>query len=742
MNQTTTLAAGPMTEPESQLANNTATGTTIDTEQPGLLGKYRGLALYISSLILVIVAVLSLNLYFSAQIEQNSRIMEAASRQTTLVQQMSRQLFIITSRYQKVLPYQAEKDDLRATVQQFDTTLMAFIRHGQLAHKTSDGGQSTVNAPASYSSEAQSLLSQLQQLWQGYQEHVSPLFDQADNSQLALRVATEFVEENNDRLAQLSGQFAQQLQRQSEGNLSYMRAAQIGGIVFAIGMFFLTIFRTVRRLMENDKQLDNARKETQEILTTVREGLFLVDSELVIGGQYSREMEDIFNTPNIAGRRLNDLLAELIDPQELDVIEGFLKLLFAPHIIEDLTGNLNPLERVEVTLAQADGSLRHKHLNFEFYRVMADDEIEDILVSVRDITDQITLEQELESTRQEGERHLDLLMSVLKADRQQLGRFIHSALNSLDDINAILREPIRDRTDYREKIQRLFSRVHRLKGDAYAIKLDVFAHQAHRFENAIDELRQAEQVEGMDFLPLAIRLDTLISQAEVLKSLSEQLAGPGLATDQHNSQHHSQQGDQPNTANASVHQWQHLHTLTQQVAREQNKQVNLITSGLQETPLDDAQTRAINDICVQLIRNAITHGLETRAEREAQQKPSTGRIDIRLAQLQDGELELRLRDDGQGIDTQAIREKLVQNGSETPESVAQWPDRKLIGMIFKPGFSTAEQVDMHAGRGVGMDVIRDQIRALGGRIRIQQMRGRFCEFDILLPPPAPTETAL
>lgn len=735
MNQTTTLAAGPVTES----ANNTATGITIDTGQPGLLGKYRGLALYIASLILVIVAVLSLNLYFSARIEQNSQIMEAASRQTTLVQQISRQLFIITSRYQKVLPYQTEKDDLRTTVEQFDTTLTAFIRHGQLARKTADGTAQMVNAPASYSSEAQALLAQLQQLWQGYQDNVAPLFQQADNSQLALLVATEFVEENNDQLAQLSTQFAQQLQRQSEGNLGYMRMAQIAGIVFAIGMFFLTIFRTVRRLMENDKQLDEARKETQEILTTVREGLFLVDSELVIGGQYSREMETIFNTPAIAGRRLNDLLAELIDPQELDVIEGFLKLLFAPHIIEDLTGNLNPLERVEVAVTQADGSVSHKHLNFEFYRVMADDEIEDILVSVRDITDQIKLEQELESTRQEGERHLDLLMSVLKADRQQLGRFIDTALRSLNDINAILREPIRDRTDYREKIQRLFSRVHRLKGDAYAIKLDVFAHQAHRFESAIGELRQVEQVEGMDFLPLAIRLDTLISQAEVLKSLSDQLAGPGLANDQHNSQHNNQQSDQPDAVSASVQHWQHLHTLAQQIASEQGKQVSLVTSGLQETPLDDAQSRAINDICVQLIRNAITHGLETGMEREALQKPAMGRIDIRLAQLHNGELELRLRDDGQSIDTQAIREKLVQNGSETPESVAQWPDRKLISMIFRPGFSTAEQVDMHAGRGVGMDVIRDQIRALGGRIRIQQMRGRFCEFDILLPQPASTE---
>lgn len=707
----------------------------------GFLGKYRGLAFAIGSLILVIVAVLSLNLYFSAQIERNTRIQEAATTQATLVQQMSRQLFIITSRYQKVLPYQTEKQDLERTMETFSEKLNAFANHGQITVNQADGSARSVATPSAYSPDGAVLITELTGLWQGYQDNVAVLFQRSENSQLELLVATEFVEENNDQLASLATRFAREIQRQSAGNLTYMRAAQIAGIAFALVMFFLTIFRTVRRLMDNDHQLELARKETQEILTTVREGLFLVDSHLIIGSQYSREMQAIFNTRHIAGRPLDDLLAELIDHQELSVIQDFLKLLFAPHIIEDLTGNLNPLERVEVAVTQEDGSITHKHLNFEFYRVMSDGQIEDILVSVRDITDQIRLEQELENTRVEGERNLDLLMSILKADTRQLRSFVGTALTSLNEINAILREPIRDRTDYSEKIQRLFTRVHRLKGDAYAIHLDVFARQAHKFEDALDDLRQVEQVEGMDFLPLTIRLDKLISQTEVLQRLSEQLTGASAEASNNSADDTAPGGDSMATRGTSAGNSlrQPLEKLVAQLSEELEKPAQLVASGLNEVELDENQARVINDVCVQLIRNSLVHGIETTPVRERKNKPATGRVDIRLAQLQDDTLELRLRDDGQGIDLQAVRTRLVEQGVATPETITQWTDSKLISAIFRPGFSTAGDVDMHAGRGVGMDVIREQIQSLGGRIRIQQIPGRFCEFEIRLPA-ATTET--
>lgn len=697
----------------------------------GFLGKYRGLALYIGSLILVIVMVLSLNLYFSAQIEQNTRTIEAASRQTTLVQQISRQLFIITSRYQKVLPYQNEKQHLQDTLDQYAAALTMFTNHGYMDLEQSAGTTTRVVAPPDYNDETAGLLSQAKTLWAGYQQTVYPLFDHVDNTQTALLLASEYVEENNDQLASVSAEFAQQLRRESEGNLAYMRAAQVIAIVFALSMFFLTIFRTVRRLMENDHQLEEARKETHEILTTVREGLFLVGNDLLISGQHSKEMESIFRTSDIAGRSLPDLLTGLVDHQELDVVKGFMDLLFAPHIIEDLTGNLNPLERVEVAVSRADGVVESKFLNFEFYRVMEGETIQDILVSVRDITSQIQLEHELEATRLEGEKNLDILMAVLKMEPGTLKNFLASAQQSLDDINGILREPIRDRSDFRDKTQRLFSRMHRLKGDAYAVKLDVFARQAHQFENALDELRHSDQVDGVDFLPLTIRLDKLISHTEVLQTLSTQLSGYSVA---------AQDAAPLNSPSETPHyDWNHLTDMANQIADDIGKPVALVTSGLSEVSLSNDQKHIVNHVCIQLIRNAVVHGIESKVIREQCNKPAIGRVDLRIAQLPDGEIELRLRDDGQGIDLQAIRRKLVKEGITTPEDISAWPDQKVITAIFRPGFSTTEDVDMHSGRGVGMDVIREQIQSVGGRIRIQQIPKRFCEFEIRLPTLQTTE---
>ncbi len=733
-------------------SETTTPGTSMVSER-GFLGKYRGLALYIGSLILVIVIVLSLNLYFSAQIEQNTRTIEAASRQTTLVQQISRQLFMITSRYQKVLPYQDEKHRLRDTLDQYDAALTMFLGHGHMDLKQSAGTTTRVVAPSSYHDETAALLSQSRELWSGYRRTVYPLFDDVDNTQTALLLASEYVEENNDQLASLSAEFSQQLRRQSEGNLAYMRAAQVIAIVFALSMFFLTIFRTVRRLMENDHQLEEARKETHEILTTVREGLFLVGKDLLISGQHSKEMESIFRTSDIAGRSLPDLLKGLIDHQELNVVKGFMDLLFAPHIIEDLTGNLNPLERVEVAVPRTDGVIESKFLNFEFYRVMEGETIQDILVSVRDITNQIQLEQELEATRLESEKNLDILLAVLKIEPKTLENFLASAQKSLDDINDILREPIRDRSDFRDKTQRLFSRMHRLKGDAYAVKLDAFARQAHQFESALDPLRNADHVEGMDFLPLTIRLDKLLSHTEVLQTLSTQLSGVSVtapdsaatndlptqasshveATPPNSPQHN------PDVTNSSNSHWNHLTDMANQIAEDIGKPVALVTSGLSEVSLNDDQKHIVNHVCIQLIRNAVVHGIEPKNIRAQCNKPALGRVDLRIAQLPNGDIELRLRDDGQGIDLQAIRRKLVEEGITTPEDISSWPDQKVITAIFRPGFSTTEAVDMHSGRGVGMDVIREQIQSVGGRIRIQQIPKRFCEFEIRLPAIQPIE---
>jgi len=143
-----------------------------------------------------------------------------------------------------------------------------------------------------------------------------------------------------------------------------------------------------------------------------------------------------------------------------------------------------------------------------------------------------------------------------------------------------------------------------------------------------------------------------------------------------------------------------------------------------------------NDISIQLIRNSLVHGIETTADRKKKSKNETGRIDLRVAKLSDGSVELIVRDDGQGLNLDKIREKVISLGQATEEEIAEWPENKIVNMAFQSGFSTAEETTMHAGRGIGLDIIRDRVKELGGKLRLRQMTEKFCQFEIILPPQA------
>src|SRR5262249_47472306 len=131
-----------------------------------------------------------------------------------------------------------------------------------------------------------------------------------------------------------------------------------------------------------------------------------------------------------------------------------------------------------------------------------------------------------------------------------------------------------------------------------------------------------------------------------------------------------------------------------------------------------------------LLRNAVVHGIEAPEIRKAQDKDPVGTIDVALAQ-QGNEVRIEIRDDGNGLDLQRIEARARRNGLIAPE--AKLSDAELANLIFTPGFSTAETVTELAGRGVGMDVVRADVTALGGRIETASAPGRGTAFRLLLP---------
>ena len=165
------------------------------------------------------------------------------------------------------------------------------------------------------------------------------------------------------------------------------------------------------------------------------------------------------------------------------------------------------------------------------------------------------------------------------------------------------------------------------------------------------------------------------------------------------------------------------------LAAETRKQIVLETVG-EQTEVDKGVIEKIGDPLTHMIRNAVDHGIESPEERLAAGKPAEGTIRL-IAEQKGARIFIRVSDDGRGIDRERVYAKAVEKGIIAPDAVLS--DGEIDQLICAPGFSTAETVSNISGRGVGMDVVRSNVEALGGRVEISSVPGRGTSFTMALP---------
>lgn len=167
------------------------------------------------------------------------------------------------------------------------------------------------------------------------------------------------------------------------------------------------------------------------------------------------------------------------------------------------------------------------------------------------------------------------------------------------------------------------------------------------------------------------------------------------------------------------------------LSKKLDKRMELYMSG-EETELDRTVVDEIGDPLMHLLRNAADHGLENAEVRAHQGKPPVG--SIYLDAYQDGNnVVIEVRDDGQGIDVEAVREKAIERGTITPDQAANMNDKEIINLLFLPSFSTAKEVTDVSGRGVGLDVVKSKIESLSGEVEVKTELGVGSTWIIRLP---------
>lgn len=351
----------------------------------------------------------------------------------------------------------------------------------------------------------------------------------------------------------------------------------------------------------------------------------------------------------------------------------------------------------------------------------------------------------------------EVLREIMHVDASRLENFLGEARDKAGQLRAIIKLPAREPQAFREKLVLILELIRGVHARAQRLPLPSVCDRAERFEEALGKLRDKQTLSGNDFLPLAVKLDDLLShlaiQGEVVTRLRDwhaQNSGndkPGIDVTQRSATATGTTIRQPKlhkagaagassgspsatqkTARLSDLSQESLEEMATFLAEMYSKRVSLVVVGLEDVPR--GYRRPVEKILGQLIHNAIRHGLETPADRVVQDKPEIGTVAVQFTRAGADGYQLSVQDDGRGLDHDKIRAEAVRQGVITASDAATIDMRKLASFIFRPGFTT---VDAGGARGIGMDLVRELVSKAGGSVGIATKPGEYTRFRIKLP---------
>ncbi|MGB6309721.1 MAG: ATP-binding protein [Steroidobacteraceae bacterium] len=517
------------------------------------------------------------------------------------------------------------------------------------------------------------------------------------------------------------------------------------------------MFISAKRHEREKQELASASNRlTEVILKGSAPGLFLLDAKGKILPQVSASLGTLFRRQEFTNLNFEKLIGPLVSAKVLGVARTFIARLLETAATAEAP-EANPLQDVEVRLVNPDGTFDAAHYSFDFNAVDLPREPRAWLVHVNDITARVQHLRELEDLRTHSQTQGEILRSVLSAGGARFGAFLQRTDASMKAINEVLKKPARETGAFRSKLEATLDEVDRVRRDAAALKLTGLEAAARLMEDSLQDLRGRETLSGSDFLPLAVKLDQLYGEFALLRSLTSQ-AGPAVEADNAPEARVTENGTQiieapkflaemaaARSAQPKAHRVAQagsldstLTALTELVAQEHKKTVVLECSGLHLVPQRYQAT--IKNVSIQLIRNAVMHGVESSAARKQAGKPAHGTLHLEFKSMLDESFELHFQDDGCGLDPDTVRATAIAKGLITEEAATRLRDRQAIKLIFKSGYTTMTNASGEAPHGTGMSLVRRYVHEAGGKIALATLLGHETRFKVTLPAAAAAAT--
>ena len=455
------------------------------------------------------------------------------------------------------------------------------------------------------------------------------------------------------------------------------------------------------------------RDEIAVMKDSMKIGLFFMDQNYVIQDHYSRYLEEMLCENDLFGKLFTDVISSSVTPNELESIKDYFGMVLERSYDQEMLDDINPLNELHYVNAKTGD---RKVFQCAFATVERGRGEVFLLVTVYDITAKVELEQRLAVEEAKRQEEMASVFELIQVQPDVFSDFMEDMEFEFDSIDKTLKH---DELSAHEALVKVYQSIHAIKSNAVILGLNIFGKKVHNLESKIKALREMEgEVPFVEMLNLTMDIEKISKEKEVFRDIIDKIQS-----------YTSSGGGKRQNVKVLVDS---LTKTASRAAEDMGKQVFFIADDIQSEAIDNSPRRVVKEILMQLIRNSAVHGLETPEVRKEMGKSETGVIKVSI-KLSDDEqyIKIKLSDDGKGLDYRKIGDRALSQNIISKENVNN--KNMLMKAIFAPGFSTADVEGVHAGRGIGLNLVRDRIKEVNGTISLYSEDDKGTVFFISIP---------
>ena len=529
--------------------------------------------------------------------------------------------------------------------------------------------------------------------WDGLITAYAPVFDSQGN---VYCVAGVDISHNN-----------LYLHRMDERRMTFILLLSIALTILSGVNNVILYRRRARQIHEAHVELAREKDVIQTMKDNLDHGIFLMDRNLNVLPQYSSAFATILSyyDSDLSGKNFLSIINTSFNNKELNLLKDYFSMIFAKEKSKKVLDAANPIAEFKYKVNN-----KVKYLSAKFQLIEPMEEVDQrgvirkdssvvygvsgsvILGIIQDISREKEIEIEFQTQKENKEVEFKNMFDIIKIDPRVFHEFVEDTEDNFEYINAILKDSYLSEN---EVVARIYQYIHAIKSNAIILELENLANKLIELENYIKNLSNNPKVFTSDILTLAVKLESVMREVDSYIAITGKI------------------GAYKTTEGVDTLLINSLSKTVERLASESNIKADIKAEQIDLSIMESQLSKPIKDILFQCVRNSIHHGIESVEERIKKNKKPRGLLTFSVKN-NNGRAEVIYTDDGRGLDWEKIKDKYL----ETRPDVINVDRKDLLGAIFADKFTTADNANFAAGRGVGLSLVRNLVKENNGQINV------------------------